>query len=290
MKSGPKVKRARFTRASGIALSPSAWIGMVMVGTFIVLGVIGPWIAPYDPTVPKLADRFLGASADHWLGTDSKGVDSLSQVLHGARSALQISIVVVAISATIGISIGTIAGWFRGAVDEVLMRIVDVLMAFPGILLNIAVVATVARPGLGVMIAALCLNGWVGYARVARGEALGLRERDYVLAAVATGASHRRIMLRHLIPNLMGPALVQMAFGFGSVIMVEATLSFLGLGPQVDYTWGSMLEQGTTFLWREGFAHYVLIPGIAITWVVLGANLLADGLRDRFDPRQRGRG
>jgi peptide/nickel transport system permease protein len=197
---------------------------------------------------------------------------------------------VVAISATVGILIGTIAGWFRGVVEEVLMRIVDVLMAFPGILLNIAVVATVARPGLGVMIAALCVNGWVGYARVARGEALGLRERDFVLAAVATGASHRRVMFRHLIPNLLGPAFVQMAFGFGSVILIEATLSFLGLGPQVGYTWGAMLEQGTTFLWRDGFTHYTLIPGIAITWVVLGANLLSDGLRDRFDPRQRGRG
>lgn len=273
----------------GIKLSPSGWIGMIMIGTFIVLGLIGPWIAPHDPTIANLDDRFLGASSTHLFGTDSKGVDALSQLLYGARSALQISLVVVAISATVGISIGTIAGWFRGAVDEVLMRIVDVLMAFPGILLNIAVVATVARPGLGVMIAALCINGWVGYARVARGETLGLRERDYVLAAVATGASHRRVMLRHLIPNLMGPALVQMAFGFGSVILVEATLSFLGLGPQVDYTWGAMLEQGTTFIWREGFGHYVLIPGAAITWVVLGANLLSDGLRDRFDPRQRGR-
>jgi peptide/nickel transport system permease protein len=274
---------------AGIKLSPSGWLGMIMIGTFIVLGVLGPWIAPYDPRFSDLSERFQDGSSAHWLGTDSKGVDALSQLLYGARSALQISIIVVAISATVGVAVGTIAGWFRGAVDEVLMRIVDVLMAFPGILLNIAVVATVARPGLGVMIAALCINGWVGYARVARGETLGLRERDYVSAAIAVGASNRRVMLRHLIPNLMGPALVQMSFGFGSVILIEATLSFLGLGPQVDYTWGAMLEQGTTFLWREGFVHYALIPGAAITWVVLGANLLADGLRDRFDPRQRGR-
>jgi peptide/nickel transport system permease protein len=274
---------------AGLRISPSGRIGAVLVVTFVLVGIVGPWLAPYDPRFGVLADRFQGSSSAHWLGTDSKGVDTLSQVLYGARSALQISLIVVAISATVGIAIGTVAGWFRGVVDEVLMRIVDILMAFPGILLNIAVVATVARPGLGVMIAALCINGWVGYARVARGETLGLRERDYVLAAVATGASHRRVMLRHLIPNLMGPAFVQMAFGFGSVIMIEATLSFLGLGPQVDYTWGAMLEQGTTFLWRDGFAHYAIIPGIAITWVVLGANLLADGLRDRFDPRQRGR-
>jgi peptide/nickel transport system permease protein len=275
---------------AGVRISPSGRVGALLIGVFILLGILGPWIAPYDPAFGDLAQRFQGASSAHWLGTDSKGVDTFSQLLFGARSALQISIIVVAISSTIGILVGTVAGWFRGAVDELLMRIVDILMAFPGILLNIAVVATVARPGLGVMIAALCINGWVGYARVARGEVLGLRERDYVLAAVATGASHRRVMLRHLIPNLMGAVLVQMSFGFGSVIMIEATLSFLGLGPQVDYTWGAMLEQGTTFLWRSGFAHYALIPGIAITWVVLGANLLADGLRDRFDPRQRGRG
>lgn len=274
---------------SGLRISPSGWIGMIMIGTFIVIGVVGPWLAPYDPNRVNLAERFAGISAAHWLGTDSNGVDALSQLLYGAHSALQISIIVVAISATFGVLVGTVAGWFRGAIDELLMRIVDVLMAFPGILLNIAVVATVARPGVGVMIAALCINGWVGYARMARGETLALRERDYVLAAVAVGVPHGRIMVRHLIPNLMGPVLVQMSFAFGSVILIEATLSFLGLGPQVSYTWGAMLDQGTSFLWREGFAYYVMIPGIAITWVVLGANLLSDGLRDRFDPRQRGR-
>jgi peptide/nickel transport system permease protein len=273
----------------GLKLSPSAWIGIVMIGTFIVLGVLGPWIAPYDPRYGNPAARYLPFSAEHWLGTDSNGVDTLSQLMWGARSALQISISVVAISSTVGVTIGTIAGWFRGGVDEVLMRVIDMLMAFPGILLNIAIVATVARPGIGIMIGALCVTGWVGYARVARGETLGLRERDYVLAAVATGASHGRVIFRHLIPNLLGPALVQMAFGFGSVILIEATLSFLGLGPQVGYTWGEMLEQGTAFLWREGFTHYMLVPGLAITWVVIGANLLSDGLRDRFDPRQRGR-
>ena len=274
----------------GLKLSPSGWIGGAMIGTFILLGLFGPWLAPYDANVGNLGDRFLPMSWDHWLGTNSRGVDALSQLLYGARSALIISITVVAISSTIGVTLGTIAGWYRGAVDEVLMRIVDILMAFPGILLNIAVVATVAKPGLGIMIAALTINGWVGYARVARGEVLALREREYISAAIAMGASNRRVIARHLIPNILGPAYVQMAFNFGSVILVEATLSFLGLGPQVDYTWGSMLDQGTTFLWRDGFMHYVLAPGLAIMWVVLGANLLADGLRDRFDPRARGRG
>lgn len=273
-------------------MSPSGWVGLVMLATFVVVGVLGPWLAPHDVGVTSLDldHRFETSSAVHWLGTDSKGADTLSQLLWGARSALEISFIVVAISSAVGLAVGTIAGWFRGVVDEVLMRFVDILMAFPGILLNIAIVATVARPGLGVMIVALCANGWVGYARVARGQVLALRERDYVTAAVALGASNRRVMWRHLLPNLMGPALVQMSFGFGGVILIEAALSFLGLGPQVDYTWGAMLDQARTFLWKsEWVTVYALAPGLAIAWVVIGANLLGDGLRDRFDPRHRGR-
>lgn len=275
-----------------LKLSPSAWIGAAMLAVFVVVGIAGPWIAPYDvgPHALDLARRFEGASAEHWLGTDSKGLDALSQLLWGARSALQLSFIVVAISAAIGLTLGAVAGWYRGLVEEVLMRFVDILMSFPGILLNIAIVAVVANPGIGVMIAALCANGWVGYARVARGQVLALRERDYVAAAVALGASNGRIIWKHLVPNLMGPALVQMSFGFGGVILVEAALTFLGLGPQVDYTWGAMLDQARTFLWKSDWVKlYTLVPGLAIMWVVFAANLLGDGLRDRLDPRQRGR-
>jgi peptide/nickel transport system permease protein len=270
-------------------LSPSGVAGLVMLAVYVVLGVLGPYIAPYSPSAIDLAGRFAPPSAAHWLGTDKSGIDTLSQLLWGARSALLISVTVVVLSVSIGAMIGIAAGYFRGLVDEVILALTNVLLAFPGILLNIAVVATVARPGLGVMVFALVLNGWVGYARVLRGQVLSLRERDYVAAARSIGSSHPRIVFRHLIPNLIGPALVQMTFGFGGVILIEATLSFLGLGPQVDYTWGSMLDQGTSFLWREGFGYYALVPGLAITWVVLGANLLGDGLRDFFDPKQRGR-
>ena len=278
--------------AKKLRLSPSAWVGMIMLAVFVFAGIFGPWIAPYDVGVSSLdlSHRFESPSSAHWLGTDSKGADTLSQLLWGARSALQLSFIVVAISSTIGIAVGTIAGWYRGWVDEVLMRIVDILMAFPGILLNIAIVATVAQPGIGVMIAALGANGWVGYARVARGQVLALRERDFVTAAVALGASNRRVMWKHLVPNFLAPSLVQMTFGFGSIILVEASLSFLGLGPQVDYTWGAMLDQARTFLWKGDWVRvYAVVPGFAIMWVVLGANLLGDGLRDRFDPKQRGR-
>jgi peptide/nickel transport system permease protein len=274
-------------------LSPSAWIGLVMLAVYVAAGILGPIIAPYDLARPhvELAHQFEGASAAHWLGTDATGRDTLSQLLWGARTALELSVIVVAISSVIGLTVGTIAGWFGGAVDEVVMRLVDILMAFPGILLNIAIVATVAHPGVPLTIAALCANGWVGYARVARGQVLALRERDYVAAAVALGASNRRIMVRHLIPNLMGPAMVQMSFGLGSVIIVEASLSFLGLGPQLDYTWGAMLDQARNYLWNTDWVRiYAVVPGLAIAWVVAGANLMGDGLRDRLDPRQRARG
>lgn len=273
-------------------LSPSAWVGLAMLAVYVVAGVLGPIVAPYDLGLShvELAHQFEGSSAAHWLGTDASGRDTLSQLLWGARSALELSIIVVAISSALGLAIGTIAGWYGGAVDEVVMRLVDVLMAFPGILLNIAIVATVAHPGVPLTVAALCANGWVGYARVARGQVLALRERDYVAAAVALGASNRRVMLRHLVPNLMAPAMVQMSFGLGSVILIEASLSFLGIGPQLDYTWGAMLDQARNFLWNTQWVKvYAVVPGLAITWVVLGANLLGDGLRDRLDPRQRGR-
>jgi peptide/nickel transport system permease protein len=273
-------------------LSPSAWIGGAMLAVYLIAGLLGPIVAPYDLGLShvELAHQFEPSSAAHWLGTDASGRDTLSQLLWGARSALELSAAVVAISSALGLAAGVIAGWFGGAIDEIVMRSVDILMAFPGMLLNIAIVATVAHPGVPLTIAALCANGWVGYARVARGQVLALRERDYVTAAVALGATNRRVMLRHLVPNLIGPVMVQMSFGLGGVIIVEASLSFLGIGPQVDYTWGAMLDQARNFLWNSQWVRvYAVVPGAAITWVVLGANLLGDGLRDRLDPRQRGR-
>ena len=164
------------------------------------------------------------------------------------------------------------------------MRVVDVLLAFPGILLNLAIVAMVPTAGVGVFIFALAVNGWVGYARVARGQVLQVREREYVQAARAIGASPWRIMLRHVVPNTLSPLIVQATFGFAGVILVEASLSFLGLGRLHNYSWGALLSQGTTYLWRT--QHLAMAPGIAIALVVLGCNLVGDGLRDRFDPRR----
>jgi peptide/nickel transport system permease protein len=279
----------RRTFLARLGLSPSAYVGLFLLSAFVLAGLFGPLLAPYPPDVLDLDGTFLSPSWEHWLGTDQHGRDVLSQMLYGARLALLISASVVSLCAIAGVILGVVAGYYGGVVDEVLMRIVDILMAFPGILLNIAIVATVAEAGVGVLIFALTLNGWVAYARVARGQVLSLREREYVLAVRCLGARPWRIMRKHIIPNLLSPIMVQMTFGFGGVILVEASLSFLGLGPQVDYTWGALLDQGTTFLWRPGAELFALIPGFAIMAVVLGANLLGDGLRDRLDPRHQRR-
>ncbi|HET6613273.1 MAG TPA: ABC transporter permease [Kofleriaceae bacterium] len=266
-----------------IGLSPSAWIGLVLVALFLAVALLGPLVAPYSPTAHNLDHILAPPSASHWLGTDQNGVDVLSEMLCGARVALEISTLVVLICAVTGTTLGVLAGYHGGIIDEVVMRIVDILLAFPGILLNIAIVALVAEPGVGVLIIALCVNGWVGYARVARGQVLSLRESEYVAAARAVGASSTRIMIRHIVPNMLSPIVVIASFAFGGVILVEAALSFLGIGPQLSYTWGALLDQGATWIWKT--PRMVLLPGLAIMLVVLGTNLLGDGLRDRFDPR-----
>jgi peptide/nickel transport system permease protein len=272
-------------RRRGLGLSPATWVGLALIASFLLTALFGPWLAPYSPTAQDLDHILVGPSAAHWLGTDENGVDVLSELLFGARLALIISGSVVVICAIMGTAIGIIAGYYGGLVEEIVMRVVDILLAFPGILLNIAIVALVARPGVGVLIFALILNGWVGYARLVRGQVLSLREREYVVAARAIGARPSRIMWRHIFPNLLSPVLVQMSFAFGGVVLVEASLSFLGLGPQVNYTWGALLDQGTTYLWHT--QRLALVPGAAIMLIVLGSNLLGDGLRDRFDPRRQ---
>jgi peptide/nickel transport system permease protein len=265
-------------------LGPGPTVGLLLLAVFFAAALFGPLVAPYGPETQNLAHLLEKPSHAHLLGTDENGCDVLSQLLYGARLAAGISLTVVALCLGIGIAVGTIAGYFGGTVDEVIMRAVDVLLAFPGILLNLAIVAIVPSAGVGVFVFALTINGWVGYARVARGQVLQVREREFVQAARAIGASPWRIMLRHVVPNTLSPLIVQATFGFAGVILVEASLSFLGLGRLHNYSWGSLLSQGTTYLWRT--QHLAMAPGIAIALVVLGCNLVGDGLRDRFDPRR----
>jgi peptide/nickel transport system permease protein len=260
-------------------LGAGGWIGAVLIALFLLMAIFGPLVAPYSPSQQSLDHLLELPSRAHWLGTDENGCDLLSQLLHGARLAALISLSVVAICFVVGTAVGTLAGYFGGVIDELLSRFIDVLLAFPGILLNLAIVAIVPSAGAGVFVFALAANGWVGYARVARGQVLEVREREFVIAARALGASPTRIMLRHVVPNILSPLVVQATFAFAGVITVEASLSFLGLGRLHPWSWGALLAQGTTFIWRT--QHLALVPGLAIAAVVLGCNLLGDALRRR---------
>jgi len=267
---------------------PGPALGIALLGLFAFLAIFGPYLAPHDPEMQDL-DRILATPGGaNLLGTDENGCDLLSMFLHGCRLSGQIAVLVVLVSFGVGVTLGTLAGYAGGWVDEVVMRVVDILLAFPGILLNLAVAAMVARPSLGHLVFAMCLNGWVGFARVARGQVLAARERDYVLAARALGASPLRITALHIVPNILPPLVVQASFTFAAVILTEASLSFLGLGPPQPYTWGALLSQGTTFIWLT--QHLALVPGVAIALLVLACNLVGDGLQDLLDPRQRRRG
>jgi peptide/nickel transport system permease protein len=269
-------------------LGLSAWLGAAICGLFIVVALLGPLVLKRPPGAQDLDHLLEGPSLTHLLGTDENGCDLLTQLCHGARLLAGLAAAVVVMCLVVGVLLGTLAGSLGGWFDEVLMRIIDVLLAFPGILLNIAIAALVPRAGVGVLIFALAVNGWVGYARVARAQTLRVREMEYVLAARALGVGPLRQVTRHILPNILSPILVQATFGAAGVVLVEASLSFLGLGPPVPYTWGALLAQGTTYFWRA--RHLLIVPGVAIALLVLGCNLLGDGLRDYFDPRGGRRG
>ena len=262
-------------------------VGALLVGLFVLAAVLGPLLAPYGPFELDPGADFAPPSADHVLGTAENGLDVASALLHGARLAAVVSLVVVGLSVTFGTLVGSLAGLVGGWVDAVVRRTIDVLLAFPSILLNIAVAAVVARPGIGHLVLALSVNGWVAYARVARGQALSLRHSGFVEAARAAGGSEGRVLVRHVIPNLLGPIAVQATFGVGGVILAESTLSFLGLGPQTAVSWGALLDQGTGYLLVT--PRVAAVAGAAIAVTVLGFNLLGDRLRDWLDPKTRWR-
>jgi peptide/nickel transport system permease protein len=260
-------------------------IGLAIVFAFLVLGFIGPWIAPYDPLAIDLLHEYEAPSRAHLLGTGDNGIDIFSALLHGARLAAIVGFVVVGVSLGFGTLVGTLAGYHGRMTDHVVTGIADLVQAFPAIVLNIAVLALVAKPGLIHLIVALAVNGWVLYARLARSETLTLREREFVEAARALGMPAHQVMRRHIVPNLLGPLVIQATTGLGVVILAESTLSFLGLGPGKAVSWGALLDQGTSVLLR--FPHVALFSGGTIAITVLGFNLTGDWLRDRLDPRHR---
>jgi peptide/nickel transport system permease protein len=261
---------------------------LIRVGLFIVLlaivaAVFGPLVTPYDPAGQELARRLEPPSLSHPLGLDELGRDILARLLSGARISLLVGLAVVSVSATMGMLLGSIAGYFGGRIDDVISRVVDVLMAFPGILLAIALVA-VLGPSLSHVVMALSVIGWVGYARVVRGQALRTRELDFVQAARALGAGPMRIVLRHVLPSALPAVVVQATLGMAGAIIAEASLSFLGLGVQPPTpSWGTMLDAGRSHLFDA--PHLTVVPGVAIALLVLGFNFLGDGLRDRVDPK-----
>ncbi|MBI3050354.1 MAG: ABC transporter permease [Acidobacteria bacterium] len=265
---------------------------MARAGAFIVLlavvaAVVGPWVVPFDPAAQQLALRLEGPSATHWFGLDELGRDIFARVLAGARISLLVGLVVVGVSSTMGIALGSVAGYFGGRVDEAISRLIDILLAFPGLLLAIALVA-VLGPSLTNVVLALSLIGWVGYARLVRGQVLRAREFEFVQAARALGAATPRILVRHIIPSALPAVTVQATLGMGGAILAEAALSFLGLGVQPPTpSWGTMLNYGRGHLLDA--PHLTIFPGLAIAMLVLGFNFLGDGLRDRLDPATHGR-
>ena len=271
-------------RAAGYNLLATA--GLVMVAIFLLCALLAPWIAPQDPAQIDLPARLMGPSAAHWFGTDELGRDILSRIIYGARISMLVGSCVVAASLTLGLIFGSIAGYYGGVTDRVLNVIVmNAFMSFPGILLAIAFVAFLG-PGIFNLILALSIGGWVGYARLVRAQVLAVREREFVEAARALGASDLRIIVRHILPNIIQPIIVQAAIGMAGAILAEATMSFLGLGvPPPAASWGSMLNDGRSHLFDS--PHLVLFPAVAVMLAVLSFNFIGDGLRDYLDPRSR---
>jgi peptide/nickel transport system permease protein len=257
--------------------------GLAIVVFAVLAAVAGPVLSPYEPAAQELARRLEGPSVAHPLGLDELGRDILARLLAGARLSLLVGIAVVSVSSTVGMLLGSMAGYFGGWVDDVISRAIDVLMAFPGILLAIALVA-VLGPSLTNVVLALSVIGWVGYARLVRGQALRAREFDFVQAARAIGAGSGRIIVRHVLPTALPAVVVQATLGMAGAIIAEAALSFLGLGVQPPTpSWGTMLDAGRSHLFDA--PHLTVFPGLAIALLVLGFNFLGDGLRDRIDPK-----
>ena len=269
-------------------MSRLAYIGIAIAIVFILAAVFAPWIATHDVAAQDLMLRYASPSADHWFGTDGLGRDVFSRVVFGARISLQVGITVVVVSAIFGTIIGALAGFYGGFIDKFLSGYVfNVFLAFPGLLLAIALVAFLGA-GQGKLIAALCVIGWVGYARVMRGQVLKVREYDYVQAARALGAGNMRILFTHILPNAVQPLIVQASLGMAGAVLSEASLSFLGLGiPPPAPSWGTMIEEARQFF--ASSPHILLFPGLAIAFTVLAFNFIGDGLREYLDPKQRRR-
>lgn len=278
-------RQARFGQAyrQWLALrkNPLALIGLIIVVALLLIAAFAPLIAPYDPLAQNLSQRLLPPSSKHWFGTDALGRDIFSRIIHGARITLAIVVLVVISVGPVGLLIGTVAGYFGGWVDTVLMRVTDVFLAFPRLVLALAFVA-VLGPGIENAVIAIACTAWPPYARVARAETLVIRNADYIAAVRLQGAGHGRIILKHVVPMCLSSVIVRTTLDMAGIILTAAGLGFLGLGAQPPLPeWGAMIATGREFIFDQWWV--AAFPGLAICLVALGFNLLGDGLRDVLD-------
>jgi peptide/nickel transport system permease protein len=260
-------------------------VALVLLAVILVIAVLAPWIAPYDPQLRDWRNRFDSPSLDHFFGTDHTGADVFSKVIFGARTTVSLAFFIVGSAWGIGTLLGLLSAYFGGAVDTLIMRAADVFLALPGLVLAIAIIVILGS-GLANVAVAIILLRWTPYARLARAQGLAVRETQYVEAARAIGASHIRIILRHMLPNTMASSIVYASMDLGSVVLLAASLSFLGLGAGPGAAeWGRMISEGRSFFFQSPWI--VAAPGGAILLTVLSFSLLGDGLRDIFDPRTR---
>jgi len=266
--------------------NPLAAIGVVLVVLCVLCAIFAPWLAPQDPAHIDLPNRLDPPSVSRWCGTDELGRDICSRLIYGARISMLVGSCVVLASLSLGLIIGSIAGYYGGRIDRFInVVLMNACLSFPGILLAIAFVAF-RGPGIFNLVIALSLGGWVGYARLVRAQVLAAREKEFVEAARALGASDLRVIVSHILPNIIQPVIVQAAIGMAAAILAEATMSFLGLGvPPPAASWGSMLNDARAHLFDS--PHLVLFPAAAVMLAVLSFNFIGDALRDLLDPRSR---
>lgn len=276
----PKALR-EFGRQSALAR-----VGLIAAMVLLLAALLAPWVAPADPVAQNLPARLAGPSSAHWMGTDELGRDIFSRTLYGARISLLVAVCVVFGCGLTGLAMGMLAGYAGGWLDRfVNLLLINAFLSFPGILLAIAFAAFLG-PGIGKVILALIITGWAGYARLARAQVLKVKELEFILAARSLGASHVRIMARHLLPNILQPVLIQATIGMAGAILAESTLSFLGLGVLAPMpSWGAMLNDARGHLFDA--PHMVVFPALAVMTAVLSFNLLGDAWRDWLDPRTR---
>jgi peptide/nickel transport system permease protein len=276
----------RFAFVTHLTKQPLAAVGVMLLGLFVICAVFAPWLAPQDPAQLDLGSRLLPPAHGHWFGTDALGRDILSRTLYGARISLIVAISVVSLSFALGLVVGLAAGFYGGWIDTIInVYVTNAFLALPGTLLAIAFVAFLG-PGLFNLILALSISGWVGYARLVRAQVMAVKEREFVEAARALGASDVRILGSHIVPNIVQPLIVQAAIGMAGAVLAEATLSFLGLGvPPPTASWGAMLNDARSHLFDS--PHLVIFPAMAVMLAVLSFNFIGDALRDFLDPRTR---